>query len=68
MAQRPITYQGVAAPSEYVPWSSIWIQVPAGVRAFQEAMTSVAGTDRRWAGEVHRPYSQVAVLPVCGSV
>ena len=30
-AQRPITYQGVAVPSEYVPDSSTWSQVPAGV-------------------------------------
>ncbi len=29
-AQRPITYHGVSVPSEYVPFSSTWIQVPSG--------------------------------------
>ncbi len=67
-AQRPITYQGVSVPSEYVPCSSTWSQVPAGVFAFQEAMTSVAGTVSRCTGEVQVAYSQVAVVPVCGSV
>ncbi len=51
-AQRPITNQGVSVPSVYRPLSSTWIQVPAGVRAFQEAITSVAGTAERWTGEV----------------
>lgn len=55
-------------PSEYVPCSSIWSQVPAGVCAFQEAMVSVAGTESLWTGDVQVAYSQAAVLPVCGSV
>ncbi|GAA3501981.1 hypothetical protein GCM10019016_090890 [Streptomyces prasinosporus] len=67
-AQRPITYQGVSVPSEYAPFSSIWIQVPSGVCAFQEAIASVEGTARRWTGEVQVAYSQAAVRPVCGSV
>lgn len=67
-AHRPSTYQGVSVPSEYVPRMSMPIQVPAGVWAFQEAMTSVAGTVSRWTGEVQVAYSQVAVRPVCGSV
>ncbi len=67
-AQRPITNQGVAVPSAYRPLSSVWIQVPAGVRAFQEAITSVAGTAQRCSGEVQTAYSHAAVVPVCGSV
>ncbi len=66
-AQRPMTYQGVSVPSEYVPFSSTWIQVPSGVCAFQEVMTSVAGTPSRCTGEVQVAYSQAAVRPVCGS-
>lgn len=42
--------------------------MPSGVAAFQEAITSVAGTAGRWTGEVQLAYSQVAVVPVCGSV
>ncbi|MGX1121856.1 hypothetical protein RKD37_007219 [Streptomyces ambofaciens] len=42
--------------------------MPAGVCAFQEAMTSVAGTVSRWTGDVQVAYSQAAVVPVCGSV
>lgn len=67
-AQRPITYHGVSVPSEYVPFSSTWIQVPSGVCAFQEAMASVEGTANRWTGEVQVAYSQAAVRPVCRSV
>lgn len=48
--------------------SSTAIQVPAGVRAFQEVISSVAGTAERWTGEVQVAYSQAAVFPVCGSV
>lgn len=38
-----------------------------GVRAFQEAMASVAGTVERCTGEVQVAYSQVPLRPVCGS-
>lgn len=38
------------------------------MRAFQDAMTSVAGTVSPWTGEVQLAYSQAAVRPVCGSV
>ncbi|CAM5725250.1 hypothetical protein SANTM175S_00659 [Streptomyces antimycoticus] len=51
-----------------MPLSSIWIQVPAGVRAFQETMASVAGTESVRTGEVQVAYSQAALVPVCGSV
>src|SRR5690606_15871808 len=50
------------------PRSSIWSQVPSGVRAFQEAITSVAGTGSRCRGEVQVAYSHGAVRPVWGSV
>jgi hypothetical protein len=66
-AQRPITYHGVLVPSLYVPRSSTISQVPAGVAAFQEATTSVAGGESRCTGEVQVAYSQVSVRPVCGS-
>lgn len=39
-----------------------------GVSAFQDAITSVAGTVERWTGEVQVAYSHAAVVPVCGSV
>lgn len=55
-------------PSEYVPDSSTWSQVPSGVCAFQDAMASVDGTGRWCTGEVQVAYSQAAVVPVCGSV
>lgn len=42
--------------------------MPGGVSAFQEAMTSVAGTVGVWTGEVQLAYSQGEVRPVCGSV
>lgn len=58
----------MAVVSVYVPDSSTWIQVPGGVWAFQEAMTSVAGTVGVCSGEVQLAYSQTEVRPVCGSV
>lgn len=67
-AQRPITYQGDRLPSVYLAPSSTWIQVPGGVRAFQEATISVAGCRGVCSGEVQVAVSHVAVIRVCGSV
>ena len=50
-----------------MPCISTWIQVPAGVSAFQEAISSVASNPTGVTGEVQVPYSQVRVVPVCGS-
>ena len=67
-AQRPITYHLVWMPVLYVPCISTWIQVPAGVFAFHEAISSVASKPTRVTGEVQVAYSQLLVMPVCGSV
>ena len=40
-----------------MPLISALIQVPAGVRAFQETIASVAGTASRWTGEVQVTYT-----------
>src|SRR4051794_6541836 len=67
-AQRPMTYHGVDWPLLYVPCSSTWSQVPAGVLAFHDATSSVAPKLRLCCGESQVPYSQLLVIPVCGSV
>ena len=51
-AHRPSTYHGVSTPSPVVPATLTSSQVPDGVTAFQDGITSVTANPGTTSGEV----------------